>query len=305
MYDVLIVGAGPAGMTASLYASRAGLKVGLIENAIPGGKLLKTFDLQNYPGYQKVVGSDLAAEMYTQALGFGSESLYGKVVRIDKKDELHFEVVLEDGTVLESKTVILATGTVERLLGIPGESENVGRGVSFCAVCDGSFFRNQIITVIGGGNSALEEALYLANLGQKVKVVIRRDVFRAEPLIQKEVLAHPKIEVIRKAVPVEILDNGVQVRAVKLRSVETGEVWEEETQAVFPYIGADPISDMVKHLGICDEAGYVETDERTETAISGLYACGDVRVKHLRQVVTATADGAIAAQEAFHKIKNI
>lgn len=303
MYDVLIVGAGPAGMTASLYASRAGLKVGLIENALPGGKLLKTFDLQNYPGYQQVVGSDLAVEMYTQALRFGAESLYGKVLRIDKKADLHFEVALEDGTLVEAKTVILATGTVERLLQIPGETENIGRGVSFCAVCDGSFFKDQVITVIGGGNSALEEALYLANLGKQINIVIRRDVFRAEPLIQKEVLENAKINVIRKAVPVEILDDGSQVTGIKLRSVETGEEWVEPTQAVFPYIGADPISDMVKHLGICDEAGYIEANERMETAVEGLYACGDVRVKVLRQVVTATSDGAIAAQEAFHKVR--
>lgn len=313
MYDIIIVGSGPAGMTASLYASRAGLKVAVIEYSLPGGKLLKTFDLQNYPGYKKIVGSELAMQMYEQSLAFGAESIYGKVVKIENvQDEQrvpHFssykKVHLEDGSIYEAKAVILATGTVERLLQIEGEEKNLGRGVSFCAVCDGSFFKDEIITVIGGGNSALEEALYLAELGKKVNIVIRRDVFRAEPIIQQEVEKHPKIQILRKTIPLEILDDGTQVSGIRLKKVDTGEEWIEETKAVFPYIGADPLSEMVKELGVLDEAGYVLADENMQTKVEGLYVCGDVRQKKLRQVVTATADGAIAAQHIFHKIKGI
>ncbi len=302
-YDLAIVGSGPAGMSAAIYASRAGLETVIIEAGAPGGKLTKTHDIQNYPGIKTMNGYELANQMHEHSLAFGAEYQYGNVVKINDGDIK--QVVLDDETIIEAKAVIIATGTLERTLNIPGEEVNMGRGVSFCAVCDGAFFRNQTVTVIGGGNSALEEALYLATIVDKVNIVIRRDVFRAEPLVQKHVLENEKINIIKKSIPVEILDDGFRVTGIKLQNVDTKEESIVETNAVFPYIGLDPISNMVSHLGITDESGYILVDQNCETKLKGIYACGDVTAKTLRQVVTATNDGAIAAQHAFHAIKGI
>lgn len=302
-YDLAIVGSGPAGMSAAIYASRAGLETVIIEAGAPGGKLTKTHDIQNYPGIKTMNGYELANQMHEHSLAFGAEYQYGNVVKINDGDLK--QVVLDDESIIEAKAVIVATGTLERTLNIPGEEVNMGRGVSFCAVCDGAFFRNQTVTVIGGGNSALEEALYLATIVDKVNIVIRRDVFRAEPLVQKHVLENEKINIIKKSIPVEIVDDGFRVTGVKLQNVDTKEETIVETSAVFPYIGLDPISNMVSHLGITDESGYILVDQNCETKLKGIYACGDVTAKTLRQVVTATNDGAIAAQHAFHAIKGI
>lgn len=301
-YDLAIVGSGPAGMTAALYASRAGLKTVIIEAGAPGGKLIKTHEIVNYLGIKSASGVELAQQMHEHSLSFGAEYMYGNVVEV-QDGELK-KIILESGEEVLAKKVIIATGTIERTLGIKGEEINIGRGVSFCAVCDGAFFRNRVVTVIGGGNSALEEALYLASLVDKVNIVIRRDVFRADYLTQQEVLNNPKINVIYKHVPVEIIDDGKQVVAIKLRNVDTDEDMILETSGVFPYIGLDPISNMVAKLPILDEQGYIIVDENFETAVKGIYACGDVIQKPLRQVITATSDGAVAAQHAFHNIHN-
>lgn len=302
-YDLVIVGSGPAGMSAAIYASRAGLETVIIEAGAPGGKLTKTHDIQNYPGIKTMNGYELANQMHEHSLAFGAEYQYGNVVKINDGDLK--QVVLDDETIIEAKAVIIATGTLERTLNIPGEEVNMGRGVSFCAVCDGAFFRNQTVTVIGGGNSALEEALYLSTIVDKVNIVIRRDVFRAEPLVQEHVLENEKIKIIKKSIPVEILDDGFRVTGIKIQNVDTKEESIVETNAVFPYIGLDPISNMVSHLGVTDESGYILVDQNCETRLKGIYACGDVTAKTLKQVVTATNDGAIAAQHAFHAIKGI
>lgn len=302
-YDIIIVGSGPAGMSAAIYASRAGLSVLIVEAGAPGGKLTKTHDIQNYPGIKTMRGYELAMQMHEHSLNFGAEYIYGNVVEV--KDGEHKQVVLEDGTILESKVVLIATGTLERTLNIPGEEVNMGRGVSFCAVCDGAFFRDKVVTVIGGGNSALEEALYLSTIAKKVNIVIRRDVFRAEPLVQQHVLETDNIHIVKKHIPLEILDNDLKVTGIKLQNVDTNESFVLETDAVFPYIGANPISNMVKNLGITDQDGYIIVDENKETKVKGIYAIGDVTQKTLRQVVTATNDGAIAAQHAFHMIRGI
>ncbi len=302
-YDIIIIGSGPAGMSAAIYGSRAGLSVLIVEAGAPGGKLTKTHDIQNYPGIKTMRGYELAMQMHEHSLNFGAEYIYGNVVEV--KDGENKQVILEDGTVLESKVVLIATGTLERTLNIPGEEVNMGRGVSFCAVCDGAFFRDKVVTVIGGGNSALEEALYLSTIAKKVNIVIRRDVFRAEPLVQKHVLETNNIRVVKKHIPLEILDNELKVTGIKLQNVDTNETFVLETDAVFPYIGADPISQMVKDLGITDQDGYIIVDENKETCVKGIYAIGDVTQKTLRQVVTATNDGAIAAQHAFHVIRGI
>ena len=201
--------------------------------------------------------------------------------------------------------MIVATGTKERLLHIPGEQENIGRGVSFCAVCDGAFFKNKDVVVIGGGNSALEESLFLTQFANKVTIVIRRDVFRAEKKIQEQIQANDKIEVIVKHIPKEILAENGKVSGIVFENVETKEPMTLSCQGIFPYVGQDPNTVCLEGLGVLDDKGYVIVDDSCQTKIPGLYAAGDVIQKELRQVVTATNDGAIAAQHAFHQITGI
>ncbi len=300
-YDVIIIGAGPAGMTAAVYATRAGLKTAMLEKSAPGGKMIKTFEIQNWPGIKEINGADLAYSMFEHSTHFGAEYLYGDVSYI--KEGKIKEVHCEDGTVYTTRAIIIATGTIERLLNIPGEETYTGKGVSYCAVCDGAFFKNQIVTVIGGGNGALEESLYLTQFASQVNIVIRRDVFRAEPHIQNLIESNEKINIIRKHIPIEILAEDNKVSALVLENVDTKEKNTINTKAVFPYIGADPCTTFVKDLDILDEKGYIIVNEDMQTSIKGIYGAGDVTKKTLRQVVTATSDGAIAAQQAFHYIK--
>lgn len=300
-YDLVIIGAGPAGMAASVYGSRAGLKTLLLDNGAPGGKLIKTHKISNYPGVKELSGVELATSMFEQSTSFGAEYAYGDVEKVDADKK----VTLSDGTIIEAKAVIVATGTKERLLKIPGEQENIGRGVSFCAVCDGAFFKNKDVVVIGGGNSALEESLFLTQFANKVTIVIRRDVFRAEKKIQEQIQSNDKIEVIVKHIPKEILAENGKVSGIVFENVETKEPMTLSCQGIFPYVGQDPNTVCLEGLGVLDDKGYVIVDDSCQTKIPGLYAAGDVIQKELRQVVTATNDGAIAAQHAFHQITGI
>ena len=221
------------------------------------------------------------------------------------EDGAYKKIVCEDGTEYEAKAVIVATGTQERMMNVPGELENVGRGVSYCAVCDGAFFRDQEVVVIGGGNSALEEANYLTQFASKVNIIIRRDVFRADSIVQNAIKDNPKITVVTKHVPVRVVDDGMRVTGLVIRNVDTNVETEMKTHGIFPYIGLDPATSFLEGLGILDERGYMIVDENCETKAKGIYGAGDVIAKKLRQVVTATNDGAIAAQHAFHEIKGI
>lgn len=303
-YDLIIIGAGPAGMSASIYGSRAGLKTAMLEMGAPGGKLIKTAEISNWPGIKGTDGAQLASDMFEHSTAFGSEYLYGNVVSIT--DQGTYKTVLcDDETSYRAKAVIVATGTQERMLEIEGEEANIGRGVSYCAVCDGAFFKDQEVVVIGGGNSALEEANYLTQFAAKVHIVIRRDVFRADQIIQDSVLKNEKIHVIQKHVPKRILDNGQRVTGIVLANTETQEEMTLMCNGIFPYIGQDPATSFLKDLNVLDDNGYMIVDENCETACKGLYGAGDVIHKKLRQVVTATSDGAIAAQHAFHQIKGI
>ena len=282
-YDLVIVGAGPAGLSAALYGSRAGLKTLILENGAPGGKLIKTNKISNYPGIKDIEGTQLAMDMFEQATSFQAEYAYGEVNKIDKDKNVY----LSDGNVVKGEAIILATGTKERLLNIPGENENLGHGVSFCAVCDGAFFRDKEVVVIG------------------VTIVIRRDVFRAEEHIQKQIEENAKIHVIKKHIPVQILSLEGKVSGIELENVDTHEKQVIECSGIFPYVGQDPNTDCVQDLGVLNERGYVLVDDDRQTKIPGIYAAGDVIDKNLRQVITACNDGAIAAQHAFHKIKGI
>jgi thioredoxin reductase (NADPH) len=297
-FDFVIIGAGPAGLTASLYASRAGLKTAMIEYGAPGGKLLKTYLIENYPGVPEMPGPDLGIQMYQQAMKFGTEYIAGEVKSISA-DKL---ITMADGQQIQAKAILIATGTTERMLNIPGEQDAIGHGESFCAVCDGAFFRNQDVVVIGGGNSALEESQFLTRFAKKVTIVMRRSVFRADAKLQKDAQDNEKIEILQGYIPIRILMEDGSVSGIELENVNTHEKKTLACAGVFPYIGQDPNSAFAKDLGITDEKGYIITDKSMKTAVDGIYAAGDVIKKDLRQVVTATGEGAIAAQDAFHKI---
>lgn len=296
-FDIVIVGAGPAGLSAAIYGSRAGMQVAVIESYAPGGKLVKTAHIENYPGIESTEGTTLAMNLLNHAVNLGTEYIAAEVMSVEDK-----KVVCNDGNTYVGKALILATGTVERKLNIPGEEKNVGRGVSYCAICDGAFFKNKEITVIGGGNSAIEEAIYLTQFASKVSVLVRNEL-RADLNLQQEAMKNDKIEIIKKIVPLEIVDDGKRVVGIKVKNVLTNEEILMDTCAIFPYVGADPMTSYIQNLGICDEKGYILTNEEMATSVPGIFAAGDVRKKTIRQVVTAASDGAIAAQSAFHYIQ--
>lgn len=297
LYDLVIIGGGPAGMSASLYASRGGLKV-LMLDSMPGGKLNITSEIENYPGHGRVSGQSLATDMLDSAMAFGAEHGFANVKEI-KPGHVH-EVVTTDDQVYQAKAVIIASGTVERKMGIPGEADYYGMGVSYCAVCDAAFFRNKPVMVIGGGSTAFEDALYLSKFASSVKVVMRRDVSRAEQVTQDRLNANEKIERLHFWEATEIRGNGMNVVSVVLQNNQTGEVQEIETSAVFPLIGVDANTVFIADLGITADDGFIRTNRKMETEIPGIFAAGDVRVKTLRQIVTATNDGAIAAESVNH-----
>ena len=299
--DLVIIGAGPAGMAAALYASRAGLKTLMIDASAPGGKLLKTYMVDNYPGVPSVPGPDLALAMYQQSVSFGAEYMYGEVESISKNKQ----VKLKDGSLIDAKAVLIATGAKEKQLNIPGEADAIGHGESFCAVCDGAFFRGKDVVVIGGGDSALEEAQFLTRFASHVTIVIRRNEFRASEKAQQEVAANDKIRVIKHHIPKEILLTDGKVSGIVLEDVEEHMDLTIPCQGVFPFVGHVPETGFAKDLGILDERGYVVTNDKMATAVPGIYAAGDCKAKDLRQIVTAAADGVVAATDAFHQITGI
>ncbi len=303
MHDLIIIGVGPAGMAAALYGARTGLDVLMLDAGAPGGKLNLTAEIENYPGSQKVAGSQLAYEMFEHAESFGAVYQYGFVKKVVDHGDYR-EVICEDQS-YQCKAVLVASGTKERKMNIENEEEMIGHGISFCAVCDGPFFRDDIITVIGGGNSALEEAIYLTKFGRLVNIVVRRDVFRADKIIQEEVLKNEKIKVHFLKKPHKVLVENKKLVGLEVEDSVTGELSVIETQAIFPFVGADPVTDFVADLGITDEQGYILTDENMATSCKGVYAAGDVRQKFLRQVVTATNDGAIAAQKISQDLHDL
>ena len=299
-YDVVIIGAGPAGLTAAIYASRANLSVLIIEAEVNGGKLSKTYEIENYPGISSISGLDLANQLTEHGQKFGAKLISGEVTSIEGEEVK--TVHLNDGRSFDTKAVIIATGTKERTLDLPRADEFTGRGISYCAVCDGFFYRNKEIVIIGGGNSALEEALYLASLAAKVTIVIRRDVFRADALVVDKVKANEKIEIITRSVPKELLIEDDRITGLKIENVEAKETADIPCKGIFPYIGADPCTDFVDQK-ILDEKGYIITKPDMSTDIKGIYGAGDCIAKDLRQVVTACNDGAIAANSIIKLLK--
>ncbi len=303
VYDVIIIGGGPAGLGAAIYSSRARMSTLIIEKAGCGGLIAITDNLENYPGFDKGInGFELTSKMEQQARTSGAEIAYGEVVEIGT-DETLKKVILTDKTYI-TKTIIIASGSSFKKLGVKGEEEFIGRGISFCATCDGPFFKNKEVAVIGGGNSALQEALFLTKFASKVTLIHRRNEFRAAKILQERVAAEPKIKIILDTV-VEEITGTETIEKIKVRNVKSDAAKEIPVNGVFIFIGWTPNTKFLMNNKIAlDEKGYILTDEQMKTAIDGIYACGDVRKKSLRQVVTAVSDGATASVSAHHYIES-
>ena len=298
MYDVIIIGGGPAGLTAGLYTSRARLKSLLIEKGFTGGQVMTTEWIENYPGFEDgISGAELSQKMEKQATKFGLEIMQGSVTGVSLNGKTK-KVKLEDGSEHEAKSIILATGSNPQLLKINGEEEFRGRGVSYCATCDGAFFRDSDLAVIGGGDSAVEEGIFLSKFAKTVYIVHRRDELRATKVVQERAFENPKIKMVWDSVPEEIVGDATGVTSLKIKNVKTGEVSELNVQGVFIYIGYNPNIDPVKDIISVNDNNYVVADENMATSGNGLFVAGDVRAKPLKQIATAVGDGATAAISA-------
>lgn len=302
IYDLIIIGAGPAGLSAAQYGARANLKTLVIENATVGGQVLNINDFENYPGvFPGVKGNEFIATMTEQAKAFGAEFLTATVSSIDKvKNQF---IVKTDKGEQTSLTLVIATGAAHRKLGVPGEKELSGMGVSYCATCDGPFFKNRKVVVVGGGDSACDEATYLATLASEVTMIHRKSSFRAQKAVAERVLSNPKINVKFNTVVKEIKGK-YKVEELILENTETGEISTINADGVFIFVGMVPQTDLVEMLPK-DEGGYIKTNDKMETAIKGMYCVGDIRSKPFRQVVTATSDGATAAFSAGLYIREL
>lgn len=296
VYDMVIVGGGPGGYTAALYAVRAGLTTIVLEKLSAGGQMALTNQVDNYPGFEEGIdGFSLAEKMQQQAEHFGAKTEYAEVRKMD----LHAQpkvIETSEGT-FYGKTVVLATGATPRELGVAKERDLVGRGVAYCAACDGMFYRGKTVAVIGGGNSAAADALVLSRIAEKVIIVHRRDTLRATKIYHQPLLNAENVEFCWNSVVTELL-HGDKLTGIRLKNVHTGEESEITCNAVFISVGRKPASELVKDQLDLDVSGYVVADETTQTKIPGVYAVGDVRTKRLRQVVTAVADGAMAVHMA-------
>lgn len=303
MYDVIIIGGGPAGLTAGLYNARARLNVLLLERLAPGGQVLTTDWVENYPGFPDgISGFELMDRMKTQAEKFGLKIQSDEVLRLELSSER--KRVLTASGALEAKAIIFCCGATWKKLGIEGEDRLMGKGISFCATCDGPFYRNQEVAVIGGGDTAVEEAVFLTRFVSKVHLVHRRDRLRAAKVLQERALSHEKIEFIWNAVPVKIYgEKGVE--GIELKHVKTGEVVRISVKGVFVFIGTIPNSDLVRGLLKLDSSGFVVTDDNMQTSIPGVFAAGDVRSKLFRQISTAVGEGAAASFAVEKYLENL
>lgn len=292
VYDLIIIGAGPAGLTASIYASRAGLDFVVIDkNYVAGGQIMNTYEIENYPGLDLLSGMELSSKFSEHAQRFGMEMINEEVEKLEVDGD--HKVVTTTENVYKAKNIILATGANHRLLGIEGEEKLKGRGVSYCATCDGAFFREKTAVVVGGGDVAVEDAMFLARFCKKVYLVHRRDSLRAAKILQNKLFEIDKIEVVWDTIPLEILGDNV-VTGLKVKNVKTKEDSVIDTDAVFVAVGIIPASENYKDLLELNDGGYIVTDKYCQSSVPGIYACGDIRDTPLRQVITAAADGAIA-----------
>ena len=296
IYDMIIIGGGPAGYTAALYASRAGLDTLIIERMSVGGQMALTDIIDNYPGFdQGIDGFTLGMQMQAGAERFGAKTEYGEVLSVDLISEI--KKIVTDAGEYFSRTVVIATGANPKLLGVENEEDLIGKGVHYCAHCDGRFYKNKIVMVVGGGNSAVSDALYLSRLVKKVYLVHRRDTLRATKIYHEPLMKAENVEFVWNTTVLSLLANE-RLNGVKLQNLKTNEEHEVNVDALFVSIGRKPATELFREVLSLDEAGYIIADETTKTNIPGVYAVGDVRTKALRQVITAASDGAVAAHFA-------
>ncbi len=301
MLDVIIIGGGPAGLSAAIYAERAGLSTAVIEKATAGGQISQTHRLENYLGFENgISGADFAAAILAQARSFGGEFILDEVIDLQLDGDV--KKVVARNAVYESRSVILALGVSPRKLDIPGEKELSGMGVSYCATCDGAFFKGLPVAVVGGGDTAFEDALYLSEMASDVYLIHRRDAFRAQEYLVKLAEEKANIHFVKETIPLEV-EGKFEVEGLKVRNVRSGEETVLDVAGVFVAAGHIPGTDLLKGKVDLDSHGYVIASENTRTNIENVFVAGDVRTKSLRQVVTAAADGAVAAMEAHANIK--
>ncbi len=300
MQDILIIGGGPAGLSAGIYSVRGGYKTMIIEKDFIGGQASQTYEIENYPGFENIGGVELMMKMAEQATNFGVEIKYGEISKMNLVGDE--KSVTVDGVEIKAKVIILATGAKPKKLGLASEERFTGRGVSYCATCDGGFYKNKIACVVGGGNTAVEDALYLAGIADKVYLVHRRDELRASAVLAKRMAENEKIEFVKSGVVTEIIGENA-VEGIKVESTNGGDNREIKTNGIFVAIGNVPTT---ADLNVeKDEFGYILTNEKMETTTAGVFACGDARKTPLRQVVTAAADGAIAGTSAIEYLMKI
>lgn len=294
MYDVVILGAGPAGLTAGIYAARGGLSVAIVENQAPGGQAALTAEIENYPGFETISGFDLTARMVAQCEGLGVVFVYDNPVNVSLEGAVKTVETAYSGTV-EGRSLIIATGALPRPLGVPRESELLGGGVSYCATCDGAFFRGKPVAVVGGGNTAVEDALYLERFASEVYLIHRRDALRADALLSERI-TKSTVKILWDTVVTDLVGSP-RLQSLNVKNVKTGETSSVRVDGFFIAAGRKPASEGLNGVTL-DESGYILTDDEMRTNIDGVFAAGDVRRKSLRQVVTAAADGALAAENA-------
>jgi thioredoxin reductase (NADPH) len=300
-FDTIILGAGAAGLAAGLYTTRAMLKTLILESLGPGGQLLITDEIENYPGFPKgVKGPELAIDMEAQTIRFGAQIEYAEVEGLDALDQPVKLVRTDDGE-FTTRSIIIATGGAHNKLGAPGEDEYAGRGVSYCAVCDGNFFRGQDVVVIGGGDSAIDEGLYLSGIVNSVTVIHRRDELRATKVLQERAFARPNFKFLWSHVVEEFVGNEA-LEATRVKDLKSEEVYDYPTAGAFVYVGFHPQTDYLKGLVELDPLGHVYTDIHMRTKVPGLYACGDARADSTRQLGAAVGDGITAALAAYHDL---
>ncbi|MBF0557168.1 MAG: thioredoxin-disulfide reductase [Nitrospirae bacterium] len=302
LYEVIIVGGGPAGLTAGLYCKRAALKTVLFEKGMPGGQIAISKDVENYPGVEGITGFDLAEKLLHHTQSFGLNVVSQEVTSVKTGPDTH-SVELGNGDVLQAMALILAAGGTMRKLGVPGEAEYLGAGVSYCATCDGFFFKDKTVVVVGGGDTAVEESIYLSRLAKKVYLIHRRNTLRASNILQSRLNAEPGIEMIWNTIVTDIRGDGRTVNAVSLENTESGEKGELQTDGVFVLVGYSPNNKLIPPAVSTDEQGFVITDDMCRTNVPGLFAVGDLRRKFANQIVVAAADGCIAALAAAHYVQ--
>ena len=296
-YDIVVIGAGPGGLTCALYATRAGFCVAVLDRGLPGGQMAMTEWIDNYPGFPEgISGTELSERMVNQAKRFGTELSYGNVLEItsNKEEGCYFDIKLDSGDIIKGQTIVIGTGAKPRTLGLDGEKRLHGRGVSYCAICDGNFFKGQQVCVIGGGDSAVQEAVYLSKLCEKVTLVHRRDRLRASQTLQDAALSRDNIDFVYNSQILDVVGE-VKTEGVQVKDLETGVEKVIPCTGVFFYVGIFPQSDIVKDKVKLDEQGFIMTDENMETSWPRVYAVGDVRRPSNRQITTAVADGTTAA----------